>query len=298
MPLVSPSPKLAHSSSPEVSRAANSLWVPRRSFANSVTLPKRRQFSFSSTLLSSGSHFLSKALIPDSGRRRLGPILSSLRCFEEDVGSPWEGAIIYKRDASVTHLEYCTTLERLGLDKLSSEHSKSRASSLGLRVTRAVKDFPLGTPVQISVDVTRKKKMLRLDGIVKTVITLGCNRCAEPAAESIFSNFSLLLSEEPVEEQETIYLFGDDFRSSNGEEEDEDDEDIDVDDQLYFPVEENEIDISKHIRDIVHVEITINTICDPNCKGLCLKCGVNLNKSSCNCGKQAVSKKDKVFTET
>ncbi|XP_068635709.1 large ribosomal RNA subunit accumulation protein YCED homolog 1, chloroplastic [Aristolochia californica] len=292
MALISPSAKRTYSSSPEIIHR-NSICFPRFSFLNCRSLSKR-QFSFSKTL-STSSHFLSEALISDSRRARLGPISSSLRCLEDDEGSPWEGAIIYKRDASVTHLEYCTTLERLGLDKLSSELSKSRASSLGLRVTRTVKDFPLGTPVQLSIDVTRKKKKLRLDGIVKTVITLGCNRCAEPAAEGIFSNFSLLLSEEPIKEPDTIYLFGDDFKSSNGEDEDED---IDVDDQLYFPVEVDEIDISKHIRDILHVEITINAICDPNCKGLCLKCGVNLNKSSCNCSKGAVPKNDKVFTET
>lgn len=94
----------------------------------------------------------------------------------EDTGSPWEGAIVYKRHSSVTHVEYCTTLERLGLGRLSTETSKSRASVMGLRVTKAVKDYPNGTPVQVSIDVTRKKQKLRLDGIVRTVITLGCNR--------------------------------------------------------------------------------------------------------------------------
>lgn len=95
----------------------------------------------------------------------------------EDTGSPWEGSVMYRRNASVTHVEYCTTLERLGLGRLSTEVSKKRASSMGLRVTKDVKDYPDGTPVQVSVDVIRKKKKLRLDGIVRTVITLGCNRC-------------------------------------------------------------------------------------------------------------------------
>lgn len=98
----------------------------------------------------------------------------------EDTGSPWEGAVIYKRNASILHLEYCTTLERLGLGKLSTDVSKNRASVMGLRVSKAVKDYPDGTPVQISIDVTRKKKKLRLDGIIKTVITLLCNRYCPP----------------------------------------------------------------------------------------------------------------------
>ncbi|KAJ0094185.1 hypothetical protein Patl1_15805 [Pistacia atlantica] len=212
----------------------------------------------------------------------------------EDTGSPWEGAIIYKRNPSITHVEYCTTLERLGLGRLSTETSKSKASAMGLRVTKSVKDYPHGTPVQISIDITRKKQKLRLDGIIKTVITLGCNRCGEPAAESVFSNFSVLLTEQPIEEPDIIdigTMFGTDkHKSSTGniEEDEDDDESIDWDDRLYFPLEEKEIDISKNIRDTVHLEITINAICDPKCKGICLKCGTNLNTSICNCSKGQV----------
>lgn len=202
--------------------------------------------------------------------------------------------MVYRRDASVTHLEYSTTLERLGLGKLSSGLSRSRASAMGIRLpTRRGKEAPFGdeeTPVLISVDVTRRKRRLKLDGIVRTVITLGCNRCAEPAAECVFSNLTFLLTEDPIEEPDEIDLgviYGQDKAksstdSSNDEEED-DEKQIDFDDRLYFPAEKEEIDLSKHIRDIVHVEITINAICDANCKGLCLKCGTNLNKRKCSC---------------
>ncbi|KAF8050060.1 hypothetical protein N665_2057s0006 [Sinapis alba] len=217
----------------------------------------------------------------------------------EDTGSPWEGSVMYRRNASVTHVEYCTTLERLGLGKLSTEVSKKRASAMGLRVTKDVKDYPDGTPVQVSVDVIRKKKKLRLDGIVRTVITLGCNRCGEEAGESIFSNFSLLLTEEPVEEPDVIdlgFTFGNDKANSfsgreEGEDDDDDDDDeIDWEDKLHFPPEVKEIDISKHIRDLVHLEITMNAICDPACKGMCLKCGANLNKRKCDCGSEEKDK--------
>ncbi|KAK7400177.1 hypothetical protein VNO78_11377 [Psophocarpus tetragonolobus] len=215
----------------------------------------------------------------------------------ENIESPWEGAVIYKRNASILHLEYCTTLERLGLAKLSTDVSKTRAAAMGLRVTKVVKDFPNGTPVQISIDVTRKKKKLRLDGIIKTVITLLCNRCCMPSAESIFSEFSLLLTDEPTDEPETIdmgVIFGEDklkTSGNNGEEDDDNDALIDLDDQLYFPPEEKHIDISKNIRDRVHLEITMNSVCDPGCKGMCLKCGQDFNTGNCNCDKEEVKEK-------
>ncbi|XP_052723734.1 large ribosomal RNA subunit accumulation protein YCED homolog 1, chloroplastic isoform X2 [Vigna angularis] len=209
------------------------------------------------------------------------------------MGSPWEGAVVYKRNASILHLEYCTTLERLGLAKLSTDLSKTRAAAMGLRVTKAVRDFPNGTPVQISVDVTRKKKKLRLDGIIKTVITLLCNRCCMPSTESIFSEFSLLLTDEPIEEPSTIdmgVIFGEE-KLTNGGKDGEDDALIDLEDQLYFPSQDNQIDISKNIREKVHLEITMNSVCDPGCKGMCLKCGQNFNTGNCSCSKEEVKEK-------
>lgn len=215
----------------------------------------------------------------------------------EDIGSPWEGAVIYQRNASILHLEYCTTLERLGLGNLSTDISKNKASVMGLRFTKAAKEYPNGTPVQISIDVTRKKNKLRLDGIIKTVITLMCNRCCMPSAECIFSEFSLLLTEEPpIDEPETIDLgviFGEDKISTVGKSSDDDeDAPIDLDDQLYFPPEEKQIDISKNIRDRVHLEITMNSVCDSGCKGMCLKCGQNFNIGNCGCSKEEVKEEN------
>lgn len=85
----------------------------------------------------------------------------------------------------------------------------------------------------------------------------------------------------------TVYG-ADKYKPSKGNIEEDDDDSIDWDDRLHFPPEEKEIDISKNIRDTVHVEITITAICDPKCKGACLKCGTNLNTSKCNCSKEQV----------
>ncbi|CAK8578574.1 unnamed protein product [Lathyrus sativus] len=213
----------------------------------------------------------------------------------KDAGSPWEGAVIYKRDASVLHLEYCTTLERLGLGKISTDDTKKKASVMGLRVAKSVKDYPNGTPVQISIDVTRKKKKLRLDGIIKTVITLPCNRCGKRFAEGLFTEFALLLTEEPPVEDPGIndlgFLYGvDQIKTLGKSAEDDEDALIEPDDQLYFPRGEKEIDISKNIRDRVFIEIFIS-VCDPGCKGICLTCGKDLNITSCNCSKEEVKEK-------
>jgi hypothetical protein len=50
----------------------------------------------------------------------------------DDEDSPWEGALVYRRDAAVHHLEHATTLERLGLGDLSSPDSPARANAMGM----------------------------------------------------------------------------------------------------------------------------------------------------------------------
>ncbi|KAL5983160.1 hypothetical protein ACLOJK_017242 [Asimina triloba] len=243
--------------------------IPQSSNAHSHLLPSISSLPFKT--LRNGHSCSWKAPLISSRTSRSNVRASSTVMWEfddddcDETSSPWEGAVVYKRDPNASHVEYCTTLERLGLERLSSELSRSRASDMGLRVTKSVKDFQLGTPVLVSVDVTRKKGKLRLDGILRTVITLSCYRCAEPAAECIFSNFTLLLTEEPIEEPDKIYISMDKFRASGGISV-EDEDSIDLDDQLYFPAGEKEIDISKNIRDMVHIEITMNAICDPSCK--------------------------------
>ncbi|KAM0059527.1 putative large ribosomal RNA subunit accumulation protein YceD [Helianthus debilis subsp. tardiflorus] len=116
-------------------------------------------------------------------------------------------------------------------------------------------------------------------------------RCGGPAADCVFfffffSNFSLVLTEEPIEEPEIINV-GVIYVQSQQDEDDE--ASVDLDDWLYFPPEEKVIDISKHVRDMIHLEIKINALCDPMCKGLCQ----NLNNSSCNCSQQ--ESKSKVY---
>jgi hypothetical protein len=106
---------------------------------------------------------------------------------DDDDDSPWEGALVYRRDAAVHHLEYASTLERLGLGDLSSHHSRARAAAMGLGTLDQPQ--PQTTPVLVSLDVARRRGRLRLDGIVRTVITLGCFRSNTTHTPLSFINF-------------------------------------------------------------------------------------------------------------
>lgn len=44
-----------------------------------------------------------------------------------------------------------------------------------------------------------------------------------------------------------------------------------------------ELDISEDVREDLLLEIPMNPTCSDNCRGLCLKCGQDLNKKTCKC---------------
>jgi len=44
------------------------------------------------------------------------------------------------------------------------------------------------------------------------------------------------------------------------------------------------IDLDPDIREEIILSYPINPLCDAGCKGLCPKCGHNLNEGGCNCG--------------
>lgn len=211
---------------------------------------------------------------------------------EVDPGMPIPGAVTFTRSATQSHLEFRTDLHTLGLRKLSSDLARSLALSMGVLPE---KEDVSSTPVAVSVDVSNEGRDLRLDGILRTAMALRCSRCAEPVAERVFAEFSLLLTENPVVEptQHSIgVVFGD--GGSRLPEEGEDGFevlDLDLDDKLHFPKSQKTIDLSKYIRDTVHLEIPLECLCAISCRGVCTECGVNLNKGACNC-EQGKPKKD------
>ena len=55
------------------------------------------------------------------------------------------------------------------------------------------------------------------------------------------------------------------------------------DDFIHFPENLDSIELNNSIADIIGLSEPIKKTCSKNCKGLCSKCGGNLNNTSCNC---------------
>ncbi|MFA5005691.1 MAG: DUF177 domain-containing protein [Candidatus Omnitrophota bacterium] len=56
--------------------------------------------------------------------------------------------------------------------------------------------------------------------------------------------------------------------------------------QLNYPFDNSStyIDLDPDIREEIIMDYPIKPLCAKECKGLCVKCGKNLNEGGCNCG--------------
>ena len=52
---------------------------------------------------------------------------------------------------------------------------------------------------------------------------------------------------------------------------------------FYEKVKIQELDVSDDIREDILIAFPTNYLCKEDCKGLCHKCGIDLNKSECSC---------------
>ena len=104
-------------------------------------------------------------------------------------------------------------------------------------------------------------RVYRLQGTVKCHRKFICDRC--------LGEFS----------EEAEYPFTEEFRRREEE---------DVDDSGVTLFDDNYIDITPLIRDTILAAQPICNLCRPDCLGLCLKCGADLNKGDCGCDRRVI----------
>lgn len=59
-------------------------------------------------------------------------------------------------------------------------------------------------------------------------------------------------------------------------------------DALTYFYDDNMINLSSSIRDVILLFVPIKPLCSPKCKGLCPTCGQNLNQGKCLCSREMV----------
>jgi uncharacterized protein len=96
-------------------------------------------------------------------------------------------------------------------------------------------------------------------GRVKGTLADQCRRCLEPVRRSFDEEVTLVFSADATEED-----------SGEG-------------DAYAFDPSRGELDLSEAVRAEVILAVNPYVVCDPECRGLCPRCGANLNEGACAC---------------
>lgn len=69
------------------------------------------------------------------------------------------------------------------------------------------------------------------------------------------------------------------------------------DNEDYILVENYELDLAELVRADILLELPTKNLCSPDCKGLCPKCGINLNSGSCECDTRQIDSRLEILKQ-
>ncbi len=150
----------------------------------------------------------------------------------------------------------------LGLSKIIDSPGASVAfsTSVDLSDLRYGVSYPVSEPVAAQGVVRNTAGVLLMKGHVTTTIHGICDRCAgEFDREIDFPIDVVLVTELTSEENE---------------------------DEWVFPLEGDSADLDDIVRTVFVLNLDSKLLCKDDCKGLCPRCGKNLNDGPCLCQKE------------
>jgi uncharacterized protein len=123
-------------------------------------------------------------------------------------------------------------------------------------------------PVHVIVHATLSGETVLIDGIAETQVRLPCSRCLEPFDLKIKTGFSATAVPEipSLIDQEAA-----------------DDIELTADDLNVIAYSGDSIDLRNEIAQQIIMALPFKPLCRDTCKGLCSRCGVDLNQTSCRC---------------
>jgi len=125
------------------------------------------------------------------------------------------------------------------------------------------KDSRFLEELSYQLHLRRDKKQIRVQGKIKTMVSVSCIRCLDYYDLKLQSRFDLILF--PMEEIEAKRVA------------------LNQDDLEYIFYQGKQIDIIKILSEQVNLFLPLYPLCHQECRGLCSCCGCNLNQESCDC---------------
>ena len=120
--------------------------------------------------------------------------------------------------------------------------------------------YPVSEPVLAQGTVRNTAGVLMMEGQVRTTIHGICDRCAGSFGREVTFPIDVVLVTELANEEN--------------------------EDEWVFPLEGDSADLDDIVRTVFVLNLDSKLLCKEDCKGLCPKCGKNLNDGPCNCQKE------------
>ena len=132
--------------------------------------------------------------------------------------------------------------------------------SVDLSDLRYGTSYPVSEPVVAEGTVRNTAGVLVMTGWVRTCLHGVCDRCASDFTREVEIPINVVLVEELSNE--------------------------DSEDEWVFPLEGDCADLEEIVRTVLVLNMDSKLLCKPDCKGICCRCGKNLNDGPCECRKE------------
>ena len=120
--------------------------------------------------------------------------------------------------------------------------------------------YPVSEPVLAKGSVRNTAGVLVMTGQITTTIHGICDRCAQEYEEDISFPLDVVLVTELANEEN--------------------------EDEWVFPLEGDSADLEDIVRTVFVLNMDPKLLCKSDCKGMCCRCGKNLNDGPCGCQKE------------
>ena len=150
----------------------------------------------------------------------------------------------------------------LGLAKIIDSPGASIpfSTSVDLSDLRYGISQPVSEPVVAEGTVRNTAGVLVMTGNIVTTLHGICDRCADPFTRDVFIPLNVVLVTELSDEEN--------------------------EDEWVFPLEGDSADLEDIIRTVFVLNLDSKLLCKEDCKGICCRCGKNLNHEACTCQKE------------
>ncbi len=128
-------------------------------------------------------------------------------------------------------------------------------------------DVPFEGKIEVEVELKKTHNQIILDSSILTNTKFDCDRCTVPFNKTLSVKY------------EMVYFLGVKPIASKS------------DNLTYLTPETDLIDITNDVRDFSMISVPMKKLCNEDCKGLCYKCGKNLNEGDCSCNKDETDSK-------